>query len=208
MIRAMTQPRRRLPREQRRRLILDSARALLLERGYGELTMERVATAAGVSKTLVYDHFAHRRELYLALLAEEQLRLVQRLAPPLSHGDRETRVRETVRECLELMGEYGDGWAEMFRNPLAHEPELAVELMRSRDGISEMIARVIAADFEVPLDGVRLPAQAIVGAMEAAMEWITRVPVAQRPPASDVSELLTRLIWSGLGGIEGLVTPP
>jgi len=53
--------RRRLPREQRRQAILVAARKLLLARGYGELTMERVARAAGVSKALVYDHFAHRR---------------------------------------------------------------------------------------------------------------------------------------------------
>ena len=205
MIRAMAEARRRLPREQRRRTLLEAARSIILERGYGELTMERVAQHAGVSKALVYDHFSHRRELYLAILAEERLRLVERLAPPLSHGDRETRVRETVSAALELMAEYGDGYAEMFRNPLAHDPELAVELLRSRDSVAEMVARVIAADFEVPLDSVRLAGQSIVGAMEAAMEWIARVPVAERPPTSEVAELMTRLIWTGLGGIEGLV---
>src|SRR4051812_29390845 len=104
MMGAMAEPRRRLPREQRRRTLLEAGRTIILEGGgYGELTMERVAQAAGVSKTLVYDHFAHRRELYLALLAEERVRLLQRLAPPLSHGDRETRVRETVGASLELM---------------------------------------------------------------------------------------------------------
>jgi AcrR family transcriptional regulator len=206
MMGAMAEPRRRLPREQRRRTLLDAGRAIILEGGgYGELTMERVARAAGVSKTLVYDHFAHRRELYLALLAEERVRLVQRLAPPLSHGDRETRVRETVSAALELMAEYGDGYAEMFRNPLAHDPGLTVELLRGRDELAELIAGVIAADFEVPMDRVRLAGQSIVGAMEAAMEWIARAPVAERPPSSEIAELMTRLIWSGLGGIEGLV---
>lgn len=192
---------RRLPREKRRRTLVEAARAVLLEQGYGELTMGRVARRAGVSKTLVYDHFAHRRELYLAVLAEEQVRIVQRLAPAMSFGDRERRVRTGVEAFLALVEEYGEGYAEMFRNPLAHDPELAGELLRARDGVAEMIAGMIAADVGQPVAAVRLPAHAIVGLMEAAADWITRLPAGEVPPRSTTAAVLSRLIWQGLEGL-------
>ena len=191
----------RLPREQRRQAILQAARTELLSRGYGELTMERVARAAGVSKALVYDHFAHRRELYLAILADEQVRLVQRLAPALAGPDRAARVRSSVRAFLELVAEYGDGYAELFRNPIAHDPELAGELRRARDGVAEMVAGLIARDVGVAVESVLLPAQAVVGAMEAAADWLTRIPSEQRPPTERTVAVLSQLIWQGLDGL-------
>jgi AcrR family transcriptional regulator len=200
----MSARRRRLPREQRRQAILGAARELLLERGYGELTMERVARAAGVSKALVYDHFGHRREVYLAILADEQVRLVQRLAPALAAGDRATRVRSSVRAFLELVTEYGDGYAELFRNPVAHDPELAVELARVREGVADMVASVIAGDVGVPVEQVKLPAYAVVGAMEAAADRLTRVPAARRPPIETTTDVLARLIWQGLSSLQEL----
>jgi AcrR family transcriptional regulator len=199
--------RRRLPREQRRQAILGAARELLLQRGYGELTMERVARAAGVSKALVYDHFGHRREVYLAILADEQVRLVQRLAPALAGGDRAARVRSSVRAFLELVAEYGDGYAELFRNPVAHDPELAGELARVRESVADMVAGVIAGDVGVPADRVRLPAHALVGAMEAAADHLTRIPAGQRPPIDVTTDVLSRLIWEGLPSLGDLSAP-
>lgn len=195
---------RRLPREQRRRKLVEAARAVVMERGYGELTMQRVARRAGVSKALVYDHFAHRRELYLAVLADERVHLVERLAPALSYGDRETRVRSGVQAFLEMVEEYGDGYAELFRNPIAHDPELAQALVELREGVAEMIAGFIAADVGVPIDTVRLPAHAVVGTMDGAADWLARTTAAERPPLRVTAQVLSRLIWEGLHGLEAL----
>jgi AcrR family transcriptional regulator len=193
--------RRRLPRDQRRQTLLNAARDVLMARGYGELTMARVAQQAGVSKTLVYDHFAHRRELYLAVLAEEQVRLVHRLAPALAYGDRATRVRSGVEAFLALVDEYGDGYPRLFRNPIAHDPELAAELRHMRDGVAELVAGIIAGDAGVPIETVLLPAHGIVGPMEAAADWLTRTPPGERPATPQAAELLSRLIWQGLEGV-------
>ena len=60
--------------------MLDSANALLAERGYEEVTVERLAKAAGVARGLVHHYFGGRKEVYLALLerlgagSEEALR--------------------------------------------------------------------------------------------------------------------------------------
>jgi AcrR family transcriptional regulator len=54
--------------QEREELILDAARALLLERGYLGLTMDRIASAVEYSKGTVYHHFPNKEEVVMALV--------------------------------------------------------------------------------------------------------------------------------------------
>ena len=198
----MSRTRRRMPREQRRATLIDAAREEVLADGYGELTMERVAQRAGVSRTLVYDHFANRSDLFLAVLGEEHVRLMAAVAPAVAHGDRETRVRAGVRAFLTVADAYGGGgFAELFRNPVAHAPELAAEVGRIRDGLADLVASVIAGESGQPVEAGMLTAHAIVGAMEEAAVWFARTPTDERPAIDVAAPMLARLVWQGLEGV-------
>ena len=48
--------------------ILDGAMQIFLEQGYAGTTMDKVASAAGVSKPTIYNHFQDKEELFNALL--------------------------------------------------------------------------------------------------------------------------------------------
>ncbi len=50
--------------------ILDGATRIFLEEGYAGTTMDRVATAAGVSKPTIYSHFHDKEGLFNALMAQ------------------------------------------------------------------------------------------------------------------------------------------
>lgn len=52
-------------------LILDAARDVFLERGYGETSMDVVAQNAGVSKATVYALFASKDRLFAAVIERE-----------------------------------------------------------------------------------------------------------------------------------------
>jgi AcrR family transcriptional regulator len=58
--------------------IVDSARALAEERGYGGVCTEDVARLAGVAKGTVFAHFGDKAGLLTALLVEELRRLTDR----------------------------------------------------------------------------------------------------------------------------------
>lgn len=60
--------RRRLPGHERRVLILDAALRTFAANGYDGAAMDEIAAAAGISKAVVYDHVASKRELYTQLL--------------------------------------------------------------------------------------------------------------------------------------------
>ena len=52
-------------------LILEAARGLFLEHGYGETSMDAVARAAGVSKATVYARFRSKDQLFVAVVAHQ-----------------------------------------------------------------------------------------------------------------------------------------
>jgi AcrR family transcriptional regulator len=70
----------RLPPAERREQLLDSALALIGERGYGGVSMEAIARQAGVTKPVVYDLFSNLGELLTALLEREEARALAQLA--------------------------------------------------------------------------------------------------------------------------------
>src|SRR3954453_17552669 len=54
--------------QRNRRLVLEAARRVFLERGYAGATLEAIADEAGFSKGVVYSQFAGKPDLLLALL--------------------------------------------------------------------------------------------------------------------------------------------
>ena len=60
----------RLPAAERREQLLSVAITVFAEKGFHNTSMNDVADAAGVTKPVLYQHFASKRALYLELLAE------------------------------------------------------------------------------------------------------------------------------------------
>ncbi|MGH9005463.1 MAG: TetR family transcriptional regulator, partial [Acidimicrobiia bacterium] len=74
--------RRRLTRQESqartRALVLETATAEFLARGYAGTSLERVAETAGFSKGAVYAHFAGKEDLCLAVLETHFFAQLQR----------------------------------------------------------------------------------------------------------------------------------
>ena len=58
--------------------ILDAARDVLVQRGYGDASTRAVAERAGVQLSLVHYHFGSKQQLLLAVLDRENERLLER----------------------------------------------------------------------------------------------------------------------------------
>ena len=76
--------RSRLGRDERRELLLETAVAIAEERSLDDVTMEAVAERAGVSRPLLYKHFANRDELLGAMYRREAANLHEKLAERVS----------------------------------------------------------------------------------------------------------------------------
>ncbi|KQR62505.1 TetR/AcrR family transcriptional regulator [Acidovorax sp. Leaf160] len=71
---AQDPPRRRLPKGERLRQLLDVSWVLIGNEGTDALTLGRLADAAGVTKPVVYDHFGTRNGLLAALYQDFDIR--------------------------------------------------------------------------------------------------------------------------------------
>ena len=52
------------------RLVLDAATALFMAHGYGAVSMDAIARAAGVSKATLYAHFSYKDQLFATIIGE------------------------------------------------------------------------------------------------------------------------------------------
>ena len=68
----------RLTAAARREQILDVAVQAFAHQGFHTTSMNDVAVAAGVTKPVLYQHFASKRDLYMALLDEAGTRQIGR----------------------------------------------------------------------------------------------------------------------------------
>jgi AcrR family transcriptional regulator len=97
----MSQPKyHRLDPGQRREQILTAAHALFAERAYNEVSIEDIASTAGVTRGLVHHYFGGRKDVYIGLLERLGAEREERLRPPEGRSAR-ARVNDTVSRWLD-----------------------------------------------------------------------------------------------------------
>lgn len=94
----------RMPREQRRAQLLDLATRLFSERGYQATSMDDIATAAGVTKPVLYQHFSSKEELFGVVIEIIGERLLENVAAlGTVPGTTRERVRLGLTRFYELV---------------------------------------------------------------------------------------------------------
>ena len=135
----MSSPHRRtrLDPAERRSQILDAADELFAERGYEEVTIEDLATAAGVTRGLVHHYFGGRKEVYVALLERVGAAREEHLRPPVGPTAR-ARVEDSVSRWLD--------WTEanrvIYLGTIAPGEDIADADVRG--AVSAMVHRAVA----------------------------------------------------------------
>ena len=137
--------RRRLTAEARRAAILDSARAVFSARGYHSASIDDIAGEAGVSKALIYEHFASKQELYANLLESHAAELSDRLAAAVAGVEgSEPRLETGLDAFFRFVEERREAWRILFRE--AADPEVVAVLDRVVAQVTALVATMIAAE--------------------------------------------------------------
>jgi AcrR family transcriptional regulator len=122
----------RLTRAERRDALLDVALAIVTSDDLAAVSMETVAERAGVSRPLVYKHFANRNELLAAVYQREAVHLHRQLAAEVAAADSvEAMFRALISGSLRAAGQRGHVFAAL-RAAGAWNRELRRE-QRARD---------------------------------------------------------------------------
>jgi AcrR family transcriptional regulator len=155
----------RLPRAEREALILDAAEREFGGHGFAAASMERIATASGITKALVYQYFGSKEGLYVACVERGRARLFDALREAAAAAEPDRMLRAIV-DC------YFDG-LHAVRNDFyvlyGDAPAGAVDEMRRRN--ASVIAELLRAGAQLSTEDVDLMAQLIVGAAEQVGRW-------------------------------------
>ena len=134
----MSSPRfSRLDPTQRREQILDAANALFAARAYDDVSIEDIASSAGVTRGLVHHYFGGRKEVYIGLLERLGAQREEELRPPRGRSAR-ARVADSVSRWLD--------WTEANRTiwlaTMAHGEDIAdLEVKRA---VGDLVRRAVA----------------------------------------------------------------
>ncbi len=196
-------PRRRLTAEERRTGILDSALAVFSESGYHSSSIDDIAREAGVSKALIYEHFASKQELYADLIARNSRELTQRIGAALVGVELESgssRLAIGLDAFFAFVEERRDAWRMLFRD--ATDPETAAVVDRMLEQVTAEVTMLIAQDpgakaLESAEDrrALRLLAEMLVGGAQSMANWWASNPEA---PREQMVTIAMDFAWLGL----------
>lgn len=168
----MTQfERRRLSPEERRNQLLDCARQVVLSQGLSTLTMERLATEAGVSNPLIYKYFDTRLQLLQELLIREYKAFQKSFA---QSGPRVGSYRDVLRGYVDInFRQFAGG--DVLGILLGQADVSQVLKDRERARYAPFFINELAQEFNIPKSLAEKILVLASGASLAAAEHYSRV---------------------------------
>ena len=88
-------------REGKREAILEGARRVFLDVGFGAASMDSIAVAAKVSKQTVYNHFGSKEELFAAMIRSTCDRMLVAFEEAARSGGPEETLRAMARQVID-----------------------------------------------------------------------------------------------------------
>jgi AcrR family transcriptional regulator len=190
----------RLPGPERRRQLLATARKAFAEGGFHETSMNDIARAAGVTKPVVYQRFASKRDLYKEVLEDIGERLQ---AEVIESAARAVSPREQVEAgfaaYIDFVRADPDGFRLLFSGASRENDEWAEIAKSVERSVAESIANLIAVEGMSTSHRLAL-AHGVVGIAEGMVRfWQSEDSHGLEP--DDLLRDLTTLAWVGLRGL-------
>ncbi|WP_051476865.1 TetR/AcrR family transcriptional regulator [Arthrobacter sp. Br18] len=187
----------RLPRDERRRQLLNAAHEVFVAHGFHGAAMDDIAEAAKVSKPVLYQHFPGKRELYLALLESHLAALTSLLVDAMrSTEDNKLRVHATMRAYFQFIAQDSQAHRLVFESDVSNDPDVSSRLEEFNAHFANSIAGIIAEDTQLSLVEATLLGRGLAGmAQVSARYWLETDGSLDIDSAS---ELIYRLAWRGI----------
>ena len=189
----------RLPADQRRRQLLDIACRVFADSGFHASAMDDIAGAAGVTKPVLYQHFASKRALFVEVLQDVGGQLLASLATATADVTTgRDRVQAGFASYFRFVTENEAAFRVLFGAAARNDPEFAAIV----DGILEDVA--ISISMLIEIEGTaehrRVLAHAVIGIAEAtSRDALTPDGAALEPDR--LAAWVAELAWFGLRGV-------
>jgi AcrR family transcriptional regulator len=198
-----TTPRRRLKAPERREGILRAAELAFAARGYHSTSMDDIAAAAGVTKPVLYDHFASKHDLYVRLTEGIRDELTSLGAAAMAaDAPAEQRVRSGIEAFFRFVEQRPSAARVLLFTPVG-EPELVDAARQVQAGATAALSALLVAEGNL-LSGapdrerlIELQTEFMKQGLHGLAEWWSQHPETPREVLVDAA---MGLVWSGLRG--------
>ncbi|MEO3788286.1 TetR/AcrR family transcriptional regulator [Actinocorallia sp. B10E7] len=195
-------PKSRMRGSARRTVITAAALKVFAEKGYHAASLGEIAKAAGVARTVMYDHFPSKRVLLLAVLQEQNTALVEYIGARITgRGTARERMRDTVDAYFGFAQSRPEARKLLFDAVSEDDPEIRTVRWGIREARTKAVAAMLAQDMrEIGVDPAEPGAEAVVEfiitGMDGVAQWWEHRPEV---PRSTLVEGVMWLLSSGLG---------
>jgi len=199
----------RMSGQERREQLLDVGRRLFADKGFEAVSVEEIASKAGVSKPVVYEHFGGKEGLYAVVVDREMTYLLMSIAEALGDLDNPTADARTLLEraafaLFDYIEQYPDGFRILVRDsPSTDDAEVVGTLSSGRFAsvivdVASRVQDLLARQFKAHGISPKLApmySQMLVGMVALTGQWWLDV---RKPKKDEVVAHLVNLAWHGL----------
>lgn len=169
-----------------------SGTRLFLERGYAAVSMEQIATEAGVSKQTLYNHFKNKENLFQSIIEDVTGTLINRIATPdWRERNPHAVLRNFAHEFVTLMLQPASlGLHRIIVAEASRFPELAAGIYAA--GPARAIAFI--ADYldgetrqgRLAVDSPSLAAEMFIGMLTGRLQLRLLIGAGDPPPPDEI----------------------
>jgi AcrR family transcriptional regulator len=201
-----------MPAADRRDMLIETAIETFAKKGFYATTMEEVASAAGITKPVIYQHFESKRALYLAILNHVGTALLSAMSEA-TQGVMTPYLRfdRGFEAYFRFVYEHKTAFELIFASGPRRDPEFREIVNRVEEQIAEHVTREIHADIDdthrrLVAAGVQSLAEGII--RRYMREHAKELDVAgeELPFEDSVARIwcrrMSNLMWAGLRGLK------
>lgn len=188
----------RLPAAERRMSILTAALSEFAAKGFHATSMNDVADTAGVTKPVLYQHFASKRALYLALIDEVAAGMLEVIGKAtVDAPDGRTQTESGIIAYFTWMAANRDAFVLLFGSGARRDEEFANAVRNVERLVADAIAPLIDAGLDK--EHQQRLAYALVGMSEGVSRYLIKAGEPFDPAI--VGSQLANFAWAGLRGV-------
>src|ERR1700733_5592056 len=188
--------RKRMTGKERREQLLDVGRRLFAERGFEGTSIEEIAAQAGVSNSVVYEHFGGKEALSTAVLDREVERLSSLTTVLFEAPHSRPKFEAATVSLLKYIEDNADGSRILVRDssPGAEGGTYGTLLADIAGQVEYIMADFLKSRGRDPKPAP-LDSQMMVGMVAFTGQWWLD---ARKPKVEQVASNLIALAWNGL----------
>jgi len=189
-----------MPAPARRERIVAAALEEFAAGGYAGTSMGAIAERAGITRAVLYDHFASKQALYLELLEERNGAFLAHVGARITGaGDPRERMRETIDTVFAFAEQEPASWRLLFDGDVPGKDEPGRARQQVHLQLVGAVAALLATDAEaagIEPDKREAMVEMLIAALRGAVGWRARNRGVERGLLVDAA---MELLWKGLG---------